>query len=281
VIVESKDSEKLCVFLKGGLGWPWSRKVTSVDEATDAIDELEHEYPLSPPSPDDIHLTINYPILKARYPLAHVGLYHFAMWVPKGQAHSKAFVADELCGAIISKGVIAAAYKFNAVEKFFRRTAPLMQMIGLLFEAIDRPQYIRYHRNYNDFASKSLLRLFQTTHRTCFLGLALLRNLQAEPHKDISDIKDEYVAMVCFGDFFRGEFVVPELGLKLDFKPRTLYSCILLFSSTLWLRLMDNALLSSTPRMTISQIISQMTNWRRACDLYRLYSSLLTPEVLP
>src|SRR6266480_867224 len=79
LIIESEDGEKLCVFLKGGLGWPWSRKVTPVDEATDAIDELGHEYPPPPPSPDDIRHTINYPILKARYPLAHVGLYHLAM----------------------------------------------------------------------------------------------------------------------------------------------------------------------------------------------------------
>ncbi|KAI9769841.1 MAG: hypothetical protein M1840_003835 [Geoglossum simile] len=219
LIVESEDGEKLCVFLKGGLSWPWSRKVTPVDEATDAIDELGHEYPPPPPSPDDIRHTINYPALKAGYPLAHVGLYHLAMWVPKGQAHSRASVADELRGAVISKRVIATAYKFNAVEKFFRRTTPLMQTIGLLFEAVDKPQYIRYHRNYSDFASKSPLRLFQTTHRACFLGLALLRNLQVEPHKDISDIKDGYVAMVCFGDFCGGEFIVPELGLKLDFKP--------------------------------------------------------------
>lgn len=60
---------------------------------------------------------------------------------------------------------------------------------------------------------------FKVSRRACFHGLALLRNLQVDAHKDRSDVPNGWVAMVCWGDFSGGYLALPDLGVKLDFKP--------------------------------------------------------------
>ena len=69
----------------------------------------------------------------------------------------------------------------------------------------------------------------QVSRRACFHGLALLRNLQVDAHKDRSDVPNGWVAMVCLGDFSGGYLALPDLGVKLDFKPGD----IILFRSRL------------------------------------------------
>ena len=46
--------------------------------------------------------------------------------------------------------------------------------------------YNRFQDNYNYLAGITPLQVLQVPGRSCFLGLALLRNIQAEPHKDVS-----------------------------------------------------------------------------------------------
>lgn len=50
-------------------------------------------------------------------------------------------------------------------------------------------------------------------------GFVLLINLQAHPHKDSCDMKEGYVAMICFGGFEGGDLVVPCLRRRFNFQP--------------------------------------------------------------
>ncbi|RPB06917.1 hypothetical protein P167DRAFT_478219, partial [Morchella conica CCBAS932] len=52
-----------------------------------------------------------------------------------------------------------------------------------------------------------------------FHGVAILRNLRVRPHRDGGDRKDGYTMMICAGNFTGGYLVLPQLGIKLDFKP--------------------------------------------------------------
>ena len=58
-----------------------------------------------------------------------------------------------------------------------------------------------------------------TTRRTCFQGIVLTRNLEAEPHKDRSGDRDGWVVMCCWGNFTGGDLVIPALQKRFEFKP--------------------------------------------------------------
>ncbi|KAI9816995.1 MAG: hypothetical protein M1826_001690 [Phylliscum demangeonii] len=105
---------------------------------------------------------------------------------------------------------MAGRGKHEKVVHFFRRTAPLTQTISWLFEVSDPACYQRYRATYTHMARNSGLVALQASDRACFLGVVLLINLCAEPHKDVSDTRNGWVAIVCFGDFQRGDHVVPE-----------------------------------------------------------------------
>ncbi len=97
--------------------------------------------------------------------------------------------------------------------------APLTQAIALLFSAIDKEMYRRYRAAYEEASDSAALTMMTATKRECFQGLALVRNLAVEPHKDSSDVKNGWVGMCCWGEFTGGELVIPILGIKLLFQP--------------------------------------------------------------
>jgi hypothetical protein len=144
LITESADGVKLCVFLKGGLSWPWGNNNYPVEETTAAIEELSNKFPPPPPKLDDIRHTTNYHLLWRRFLGSHVGVYHLCMWIPQGQAGSGASRISELSGVVLSWDIVGAVYKVNV-----RRIAPLIQTLGILFEAMDREQYTDYLNNYS------------------------------------------------------------------------------------------------------------------------------------
>lgn len=218
LLVLSQDGYRCCLFLKAGLSRPWRGRKTPIAVVEEAISMLKEKYPPPAPKKKDIRHT-SFKALEAKYGKKNAGLYHFAYWIQAGHGNSKTAKETLTRGATISSDVIGAGYKFDAVVNFFKAIAPLSQTLGMLFEGLDQENYIRYKENFNIMAANSGLASLKFSNRACFLGVVLLVNLCAEPHKDASDTRDGWVAICCFGDFSGGNFVVPQLQLCLDFKP--------------------------------------------------------------
>jgi hypothetical protein len=87
------------------------------------------------------------------------------------------------------------------------------------FKALDEECYQEYRAHFKYMASITRLCGLEVSKVQCWLGLAVLRNLQVFNHKDKGDVRDGWVGMTCFGDFTGGELCLPQLSLKLDFKP--------------------------------------------------------------
>ncbi len=147
------------------------------------------------------------------------GLYHFALWMPTGHASSAASIASPTKGAMMLADVIASATKRYHVTQLFCDLALLLEAVGLLYEAIELENFPRYHFLYKRMCMVSDLNGLRFTEYGCFLGLVLLHNLSAEPHKDVRNTRDEWVAICSFGDFDGGDFSVPEIGRRLQFRP--------------------------------------------------------------
>ncbi|KAI9882494.1 MAG: vacuolar protein sorting-associated protein 45 [Watsoniomyces obsoletus] len=214
----SEDEYRLCLFLKNGLARPWSFNSSPVDGTTAAINNLIREYPPPPPKAKDVR-HVSFQSLLAKHGKGNCGLYHLTLWIPTGQEHSEKSKQDPGKGGMISSGALAGGEKFNKVIQFFRSTATLTQTVGILFDAFDPGCYQRYKTNYDNLAETTALHSLHFSHRDCFLGRVLLRNLVAEPHKDQLDTRDGWVAICCFGEFTEGHFVVPDLRLKFAFQP--------------------------------------------------------------
>ena len=105
------------------------------------------------------------------------------------------------------------------VRDFMQTLAPATQLTSLVFEVVDPVMHSTYLENYRQAHINSTLAGWTSSRRACFQGLAVVRNLACDPHKDKSDKKDGYVAMMCFGDFSGGELVVTELGMRFAFQP--------------------------------------------------------------
>ena len=119
----------------------------------------------------------------------------------------------------MSKDCFATGTKFNHVKKFIKSLSILVQLLGLIFLIIDPPVYKSYWKKLQEDSDKTAADTFHISRRACFHGLALLRNLQVDSHRDKSDVLDGWVAMVYWGNFDGGHLVLPDLQVKLDFKP--------------------------------------------------------------
>lgn len=94
----------------------------------------------------------------------------------------------------------------------------MLQIISLLYQIVD-PQ-----DNWSALSRARVTRggtwgQFTTSRRFPFHGVAILRNLRVRPHRDGGDRKDGYTMMMCAGNFTGGYLVLPQLGIKADFKP--------------------------------------------------------------
>lgn len=50
----------------------------------------------------------------------------------------------------------------------------------------------------------------------CFMGVAVNKNNKVLPHKDVSDFRDGWAVMCCFGDFENGELCLPTLKITTE-----------------------------------------------------------------
>ncbi|KAI9770860.1 MAG: hypothetical protein M1839_003023 [Geoglossum umbratile] len=210
MIIKDKKGLALVVFFKKGLQWPWghTQKVNGV--VSDAVTALVSRYNPPPPSRTDLrHKEFN----KDAEP--NCGVYHFALWVATGQSKAANPKHPTPHQAILSRDILSAAYKTDAVLQFYRSLAPIIQTIGILFEGFDPAGYSRYRANWNYLVSITPLKLLEVSRRQCFLGMAVLHGAKVGIHKDKGDVKDGWVAMICCGEFEGGDLCMPGLGLKL------------------------------------------------------------------
>jgi len=221
VVLISNDDEPvpLVAYMRQGLTKPWDSSANIIvngiaqsaaemviSAANDAIDSLVKEY--TPPLPKNDTRHLNYKEEMAKHNA--YGVYHLCVWKAVGHPYNP----SQLSGDIVKSKA-----KFDALQAFFRKLAPVIQAIGVLFQCLDKDKYFEYLDNYEEYLKRTELGLIQVTPRACFLGLAVLRNARVAPHKDSGDVKDGWVAMCCFGNFTGGELVFPDLGIKIPYVP--------------------------------------------------------------
>ena len=74
--------------------------------------------------------------------------------------------------------------------QFFRSIAPIMQSLAAWFRALDPEQYEAYRAHFQHLVDVTPLKILEVSNSQCWLGLAVLRNLQVHNHKDKGDVKD-------------------------------------------------------------------------------------------
>lgn len=82
----------------------------------------------------------------------------------------------------------------------------------MVFEAVDRNSYYQYLRVFQYQLGLTALDILHTTRRACFMGVAVNRNNRAMPHKDMTDFRDGWAVMCCFGDLDGGELCLSNVA---------------------------------------------------------------------
>ncbi len=213
----SSDGVMLVTYLPDGLAqqWPAGKGENLLQESMEAIRRLEKVYPPPKPKGDDIRHSKYEDLVEE---LQVVGLYHFAIWVAKGQLKEN----EPFKGAILSKEMRETEEKKAHVLRYHQEIAPLIQTIAMILEAVDPETSRRYCENYDYFFDNNEeFGQFRVSNRAAYHGHVLLRNLCAEPHTDPCDARDGLVVMCCFGDFEGegGQLVLHDLGITIEYKP--------------------------------------------------------------
>ena len=220
--VLDRDSNPLIIFLKRGLTWPLC--INPTRRGLDAI--LKFITKSAPPAPKADDVRHNQFIQRDG-----AGVHHLAFWHAVGRETSSE--------AVISNDIRSAAYRLNATIEFMNDFTPITQAVGSLLELVDakvsvahqrlscveagqlteHQNYDRYTAAFRSYANSTAVKLIQTTHRNCFLGMALLTNLQCGPHRDMKDTLDGWVADMAFGSFSGGHLQVPQTGRQFQLEP--------------------------------------------------------------
>jgi hypothetical protein len=213
IALRDSEGHGLVFFIKNALDIPWVKGTNLSEVVSHAITQLTDTYKPPSPSPTDYR--------HKEFQKDAVGcvVFHFALWVAKGQENAKNPKHPTPHQAVLSRDVMAASYKTQAVLDFFINLAQVLQSIGIFYEAIDLDAYARYRMNWQYFVQKTPLRLLDVSYRQCFLGMALLKGVKVGIHTDKGNVREGWVAMICSGDFEGGELCVPGLDLKLGHKP--------------------------------------------------------------
>jgi hypothetical protein len=216
----SSDGVPLAVFLKGGLNWPL-KCVDIAEIGVKAIEKFVSAYPPRPPKSTDVRY-------KDQEYVVGTGLHVLAFWHGIGHEREQ---------AVISRDIRDTATHENAVVTLLNEFTPVTQAIGALLEVVDRKSYARYCDRFKAAADSSAAKVLRTTSRNCFLGMALLTNLQCDRHRDQLDSLDGWGAHTAFGDFDSAYFEVPQVGKKFNLMPNDVLfmrSSILQHSVSSW-----------------------------------------------
>ncbi|KAH0548674.1 hypothetical protein GP486_007782 [Trichoglossum hirsutum] len=187
MIIKDKEGLALVVFFKKGLQWSWGHTQTVNGVVSDAVTTLVSRYSPPPPSRTDLrYKEFN------KDAESNCGAYHFALWVATGQSKAANPKHPTPYQAIFSRDILSAAYKTDAVLQFYRSLslAPIIQIIGILFEGFDPAGYSRYRANWNYLVGITPLKLLEVSRCQYFLGMTVLHGAKVGIHKDKRDVKD-------------------------------------------------------------------------------------------
>jgi hypothetical protein len=235
--------ERLAVYIRGGLTLPESNRDPQpiIEEAITKYIQLAKP---TTPRGDPRHQEQANRAAREGKPW---GVYHLGLW--HAQGHGSMGQAP-----VLSRDVMRSAKGFSATLAFYKDIAPLVQVIGRLFQEVDPQAYEEYKANHKRQCRETPeLEMLRVSNRTCFHCIAVLVNAQVGPHKDSNDVLRGWVAMACFGDFKGGELCLPSLGYRIPFQPGdvvlfrsavlehwvapfkgTRYSCVFFTKQNLW-----------------------------------------------
>lgn len=221
--VTDANGEPLIFFLKNALSWPFEKDHTRpdvIEEGYGALKNLEKQYP--PPRPGKKDKRHKLKQVEGQPETAHPkgsGVYHFTIWHAAGHQHAKDNMDTPTNGAKISKDVIKSGQALNATNDVLVELTSVTQAVGALFEVADPDSYRRYHSRFHDLADNTAVRLFRTTARNCFAGVAVIKDLCCKPHRDGNDKVDGWAADLAFGNFTGGSHQIPQTGREFELRP--------------------------------------------------------------
>lgn len=65
---------------------------------------------------------------------------------------------------------------------------------------LDHNAYHQYLRVFRHQLNLTALDVLHATRRACFMGIAVNLNNSVIPHKDVTDFRDGWAVLCCFGD---------------------------------------------------------------------------------
>lgn len=107
----------------------------------------------------------------------------------------------------------------RTISQFYTDMTEPLHVIGSLFRACCPDAFQEYEDIYMRAIDRGGTGDISVSDQPVFCTMAILRNCQVDPHKDAGDIKNGWVAMLCTGEFEGGLLVLPELGIKLNYRP--------------------------------------------------------------
>lgn len=105
------------------------------------------------------------------------------------------------------------------VGAFYAALAPACHLINTMFARIAPDWYAYYETIYKMASDRPGVKDLLNSDRQVWCTMAIIHNLQVDPHKDSKDIPHGFVAMTCAGDFTKGDLVLPDLGVSIPYQP--------------------------------------------------------------
>lgn len=127
--------------------------------------------------------------------------------VLQGQSHKSPVLSSGLCGS---------GKKTNTSAVFLKEIASLHKKIGMIFEAVNRSAYHNYLGVFHRQLDITALNMLHTSRQMCFMCVIVNRNNKVIPHKDVSNFRNGWAVMCCFGDFENGEPCLLTLKSKIE-----------------------------------------------------------------
>ncbi|KAJ3154210.1 hypothetical protein HDU86_004754 [Geranomyces michiganensis] len=174
------------------------------DRLVAAMEALFDVYPPIPPVKDGRHVRFE------GQPERHGGL-HLGFWIP--QAAKAPCISAETCGP--------GSKKSEAVRTFLCN--PALQLltfaVNVLFAELD-PTVAEKYRNAFKASAPGLRDVWAgNPYQVSFAMIVLVINEYVLKHRDLRDAKDGWCAVVCLGAFEDGEFCLPDLKIRIPFRP--------------------------------------------------------------
>jgi len=193
------------------------------EEVLKALIDYFREYSPLPTSKDKRHTHMD----KADAKKTGTGVHHIGMWQATGhESHDSYEKGDPILrGATLTRQTYADEREEKRLDtrdcviRLYQRLKPLFQAVGTVFEQIDKDNYERYLKRYNECSKVSGLSSLHTSNRCCFLMAAIIAGRSVELHRDTRDVPDGWICDMAFGDYSGGLLQLPQLGVEINLRP--------------------------------------------------------------